>query len=190
MDEQDGSAPSSADKRAVALWIAVIFFVGFLGWKADQTRTRHNIDALLIRAELAAAAAIPDWVDLNDGTGIAYREWGTYIEYTKSLSDDHYVFARLHEDYFSATAFWKAECEYGAEIETSVTFSDGEPAKLRCGDDIVKIGVRWPSGEPVKWKDDYDGFVVDVDFREWDWSKARQFNTLQKAKPVAPDKED
>ena len=181
MDEQDQGTSSSVDKRAVGFFIAVIAFVGFLGWKADQTRREH-----LDFSDLARQA-MPKWVELNDGTGISYRVWGNYIEYAKSLSDDHYVFARLREDRFSATAFWKADCENGTKVETSVKFSDGEPAKLECsGGDIVKISVQWSLPEPVRWKRDYDGFAVDVDFREWDWTKARQFNTLLKAKPVGP----
>ena len=46
-------------------------------------------------------------------------------------------------------------------------------------------GSVWPDrDEPFKWTRDYDGFKVAVDFRQWDWTKAKQYATLQKAKPA------
>jgi hypothetical protein len=185
MDEQDQGTSSSVDKRAVGFFIAVIACVGFAGWKADQTRREH-----LDFSDLARQV-IPKWVELNDGTGVAYRVFSEFVQYSKYFSDDHFVFAYLGTDDFSATAYWKADCEDGTEIETSVKFRDGEPAKLKCwGGDTVMISVASKSGNPMKWKRDYDGFAVDVDFREWDWTKARQFNTLLKAKPIPYDTED
>ena len=107
----------------------------------------------------------------------------------KVKSEDHVVEAWLDEDGFHAIAYWKVDCEVGSEIETSKTYSDGSPQMLECvrhdnGTWLV-LGVLWRDrDEPLSLTRDYDGFEVSEDFREWDWTKAKQYATLQKAKPA------
>ncbi|MDB2352756.1 hypothetical protein N9V92_06160 [Luminiphilus sp.] len=125
------------------------------------------------------------WSYVNDGT-VQYRVDGNQMYLRQIRSDDHFVRAYMDEKGFHAVAYWKTPCEVGKEIPLSITDSKGEAFPLRCTKleafTWATVGVNWSRGsEPRYWVRDYDGFEVDVNFNNWDWSKARQYATLQKA---------
>ena len=153
--------------------IAALLFAGLLGTSLflDSEQPEPN------------SADAPAWTELDDGTGVEYVETPAIVLYKKVFSDSHRVFAHLSENGFHSFAWWKTDCVEGTEIETSRTFSSGKPMFLRCkADGWLQMRVKWSDGEPVLWSEDFDGFKVDVDFTEWNFTKARQFMTLQKAK--------
>ena len=128
------------------------------------------------------------WVALNDGTGVEYKEASSFILYLKEYSEEHVVYAYVTDEGFHAAARWKVGCEEGTEIETSKTYSTGEPMMLRCqADGWLSMSTLWRDGDPVFWRNDFDGFEVHTDFTKWNFSKGRQFATLQKAKKVSED---
>jgi hypothetical protein len=126
-----------------------------------------------------------DWQYLDDGN-VQYAPRSGTMFYRKVKSEEHVVIAYFDEEGFGASAFWKVDCSVGTKIETSQTFSGGSPKTLNCrrysGSTWLDIGVHWAdSDEPLRWAEDLDGFEVSEDFRDWDWSKAKQYATLQKA---------
>ena len=129
-----------------------------------------------------------DWQYVNGGD-VQHVPRNGSMRLRKVKSEGHVVHAWLDEDGFNTYAYWKADCEQGTEIETSETYSDGSPVILRCqrhgGYTWLYKGSLWSDrDEPVWWSRDYDGFKVNEDFSEWDWTKAEQYATLQKAKPA------
>ena len=92
----------------------------------------------------------------------------------------------------SASALFVVACEPGARIETSVRYSNGDPATLECvhvqdNKTGLAVTVRWSSGDQsdpydIQWKENYDGFSVDVNFDYWDFTRLVQGLTLSKAK--------
>lgn len=130
------------------------------------------------------------WQYLNDGD-VQYSAGDSVMFLQKVKSKDHVIAAYLDEDGFNAFAFWKADCEEDTEIETSKSHADGLPKMLRCqryGDStwLVKGALWRDRDEPSFWTEDFDGFEVSEDFTLWDWTKAKQYATLQKAKPADP----
>ena len=186
----------------ILLAIALVALVGcdYVEWsaererKAEEQRIERERDAeeQRIRRERIAnlihgPAGLLMWQYVNDGD-VQYAPHNGSMRLRKVKSEDHVVIAHLDEEGFHASAYWKTDCEEGTEIETSKTYSDGSTAMLYCdrwyGDSTwIEKGVQWSDrDEPLKWTVDYDGFEVSEDFRDWDWTKARQYATLQKAK--------
>lgn len=171
-------------------------------WQADraakEARALVDAEAARVKDEADAKAAAKQakrdaqltyatnyrWSYVNDGN-VQYRVANNQMYLRQIRSDDHFVRAYMDEKGFHAVAYWKAPCEAGKVIPLSVTFSDGEPVPLHCiklnGLTWANVSVMWASSEPRRWENDYDGFKVNVDFSYWDWSKARQYATLQKA---------
>ena len=173
-------------------------------WQADraakEARALVDAEAARVKDEADAKAAAKQakrdaqltyatnyrWSYLNDGS-VQYRVNNASQMYLRQIrSDDHIVLAYMDEKGFHAIAYWKAPCEVGKEIPLSITDRDGEAFPLQCtrldGLTWANVGVMWSAGsEPRHWVKDYDGFEVDVNFSYWDWSKARQYATLQKA---------
>ena len=121
---------------------------------------------------------------------VQYSSGDSMMVLRKVKSDEHVVMAYLDDEGFSATSFWKAPCTPDTVIETSVVDEYG-PIELECDyfhhargayATWLTVEVIWPDREkPARWRDDFDGFVVDENFRDWDWSKARQWATLKRA---------
>lgn len=126
------------------------------------------------------------WSYVNEGT-VQYRVTDHNQMYLRQIrSDDHFVRAYMNENGFHAVAYWKAPCEVGKVISLSGGYGNGESYLLLCtkldGFTWAYMAVMWTSSsEPRHWERDYDGFEVDVNFNYWDWSKAKQYATLQKA---------
>ena len=157
---------------------------------AEAARVKDEADA-----EAAAKQAKRDaqltyasdyqWSYLNDGD-LQYRVDGNQMYLRQIRSDDHIVVAYMDEKGAHAYAYWKAPCEEGRVIPLSITDGNGDAHELVCvrldGLTWASVGVMWKLGsEPRHWQRDFDGFEVDVIFQDWDWSKARQYATLQKA---------
>ena len=155
-------------------------------WEANRTaQAEARAQQAKRDAQLTYATNSWRWSYLNDGN-VQYHVSDNQMYLRQIRSDDHFVRAHMNEKGFHAAAFWKAPCEVGKEIPLSITDRDGEAFPLQCtrldGLTWANVGVMWSAGsEPRHWVKDYDGFEVDVNFSYWDWSKARQYATLQKA---------
>lgn len=187
----------------ILLAIALVALVGcdYQEWsaererKAEEQRIQLELEAEEQRIERERNANLSygptghwGWQYLNGGS-VQYAPRNGSMFLRKVESKEHVVSAMLNEDGFQARAFWKTDCEEGTVIETSKTYSSGEVKILRCerhGDSTwIVAGTIWKTrDEPLNWTVDFDGFKVDANFRDWDWTKAKQYATLQKAKPA------
>ena len=187
----------------ILLAIALVALVGcdYQEWsaererKAEEQRVELEREAEEQRIERERNANLSygpggwlNWQYVNDGD-VQYAPYEGSMRLRRVKSEDHVVNANLDDEGFRASAYWKTDCEEGTEIETSETFADGSPMMLECqrhGDNTwLRAGTLWETlDEPLKWIQDYDGFEVSEDFTLWDWTKAKQYATLQKAKPA------
>ncbi|MDA9625671.1 hypothetical protein N9S57_02760 [Luminiphilus sp.] len=176
----------------ILLAIALVALVGcdYQEWSAERERKAE--EQRLMRERNANLSYGPaghrDWQYLNAGN-VQYSAGDSAMVLRKVKSKEHVVMAYIDETGFRARAFWKTDCEEGTEIETSKTYSSGTPKILWCkryGDSTwIMAGTIWPDrDEPKNWAVDFDGFKVDANFEYWDWTKAKQYATLQKAKPA------
>lgn len=174
----------------ILLAIALVALVGcdYEEWSAERERKAE--EQRIERERNAKLNYGPvgwlNWQYVNDGD-VQYAPWDGSMQLRKVKSEDHVVIAHLDEEGFHASAYWKTDCEEGTEIATSETYSDGSPMMLWCRirDDStwIETSVIWNNRDkPANWNDDLDGFEVKEDFRDWDWTKAKQYATLQKAK--------
>lgn len=129
------------------------------------------------------------WSFVDNRRDVQYAESQSaglgYLRKVKTL--DHVVLGFFPKSGgFSARAYWKAPCIKDSVIKTSQEYSSGEAIPLRCqewgGDTWLYAGVNWSERDSaLYWLEDYDGFEVNEDFNQWDWSKAKQYTTLQNA---------
>lgn len=153
-----------------------------------------------------AALGFPDFSAIDVDEWVWHQEWKEiqvamddgkplYRSLRKvNVSNQSAVYARIEDNGdLMASAVFKVDCEVGSKVETSVTYSDGKPAILHCVELSAKETglmalVMWDvkgQARPydIQWTTNYDGFSVNVDFDDWDFTKLIQENTLGKAKP-------
>ena len=163
-------------------------------WSEEREAKKEAEHARAERdARLRQVTGGHDWQYLNDGD-VQYADAGDVLLLRKVKSDDHQVVAYFTEDgIFATQAYWRADCEPGSQIETSGVYADGEPVMLECrrvdGETWLFQGSEWPGGGAFALNEDFGGFTVDEDFTTWDWTKTRQYATLQRAKMPEPEEE-
>ena len=155
-------------------------------WEANRTaQAEARAQQAKRDAQLTYATNSWRWSYLNDGN-VQYHVSNNQMYLRQIRSDDHFVQAYMDQEGFNASAYWKAPCEVGKVIPLSITGGNGDAFTLNCkrlgGFTWAYVGVNWSrDSEPQHWVRDFDGFKVNVDFSYWDWSKAKQYATLQKA---------
>lgn len=102
------------------------------------------------------------------------------------VSEAYAVYAYINEDYIiEVSAYFNTTCDPNSVIITSQRYGSGAPKKLICipTGDALRFDARWPHNIAAKkhWKENLDGFDVDVNFSEWDFAPLLKELTLTKA---------
>lgn len=122
--------------------------------------------------------------------------------YLRRVYHDHWVRARVFREEdntlsLAADVRFPVDCKVDAEVETSVTYSNGDPFTLTCkesrsGYTYLTTQVYWDDVEmddlPI-WSDDFDGFAVSERFNTWDFTEQLKYQTLNRLKVPSEDKD-
>lgn len=113
---------------------------------------------------------------------------GYYWLRTVDADAGHIVIAGVIEGSFIAQSAWFVDCTPGTVITTTQLDESGQNFLLVCDavgeQTYLRATSFWQEyslNAPPVWQADYDGFVVNQDFSEWDWEGAKRFITLSRA---------
>ena len=102
-----------------------------------------------------------------------------------NLNKNYVIYAYKNDDYsLTGMAEFVTQCQKNKEIETSETFSNGTPKKLKCNEDgnALRYQVKWSGpNSDFTWEENLGGFSIRENFTYWDFSALDQEVTLSKA---------
>ena len=133
------------------------------------------------------------WQFLVGDSGIQWKisEEGHYWLREVDLDARTAITAGVIEGSFVAQAVWFVDCAPGTNIATTVLDDSGQNFLLVCDESdsgsFLRATSFWQEyslNDPPIWTADFDGFVVDQDFGDWDWEPAKRYITLSRA--IAP----
>lgn len=153
--------------------------IGYYLYEQHEQEQKDNIELAF------ASEKIWDWHDKYQRIQYLTIEEKTVLRKV-NLPGNYVVYAYKNDDYsLTAMVQFLTKCMPNKEIETSLTYSDGESKVLKCNEkgDALHYQVKWNGKDTdFTWEENLDGFSLRVNFTYWDFSKLDQEVTLSKAR--------